>query len=528
MPRSRKKTLVEIAFTLLVSVGLLFFAHNNSRRSSSTMTSLPDTQDWDLAHAGPTKPFPLTPAVLNSTALAPKPSGDLMLNFTNKAGSPQRNAYEYRIHRIKPGEMIDLDGNRIRLESLCVQTIPTSNSKPVEQWYAPDLTPIAQQQHRRLITPNNIDNYMPWIRFQFSREKLNSDAELKVVQFDMFDVRTHERIWHASAHSGPAQLDSAWAEAMLMLYHNTPVEVMIEFATGPVATYRFPAKPGEGFTTGTVAVKLIGVFADRSGGVSYENSIINIIRTGTLHVGEQELIFFGWPDINVMDLECFGVDANGKSLGAGQQSILQDKFLMNQTFPKGLGKIESIMLRRHRNRHRVFFELPRVPGLPAENTNIQDLLDVRIPHVVFRDANELETFVQRVLQVHGISSTGHKSPSSRRTFPSYPMEFKDATVRDILANVANGGSVSLDSRTRTLVIAYPEPLSARISRLWHSIFKKNFFVRFTPVSCISWTCTYVEREKLMRTKSRRCIIVEIVLILILISVLIGWAFLHTR
>jgi hypothetical protein len=232
----------------------------------------------------------------------------------------------------------------------------------------------------------------------------------------------------------------------------------LDIAVGAWKVQEFDARPGEGFRDGGIDLRLAAIVENvdshtRSSGSGHGN-----MRHLTFRQGGQEttdyFVFFVQPSSSGYPLKIELLDASGETLdttGMGRSGIPVTISLAKDE----MREVARIRAHYGAEMHRVLVHLPRLPGMPAENYDADDLLEMRVPYVEFQDERRLETFLREALQMRGSSRTN--SPSAQ-VGPTYPLRLRNATVADMLDLYAGKGDVDIDTEKQRITVSYPKPL----------------------------------------------------------------------
>ena len=181
-------------------------------------------------------------------------------------------------------------------------------------------------------------------------------------------------------------------------------------------------------------------------------------------------VFACQPAASKMPVTFEFLDADGNVLpGRGSST---SGYTHDRSLQQPLEKVARVRARYRTQRQRILIHLPYIPGLPEENNAIEDLFDVHIPYVRLHDAGQVGTFLRRTLQLQMSRQTGPVPPNSINSI-RFPLEFNDATIREIAQLYAEGGNLKVDIENEQLRVEYPVPLGTKLKRFLQRMFRRN-------------------------------------------------------
>ncbi|HEV8541705.1 MAG TPA: hypothetical protein VGR78_04885 [Verrucomicrobiae bacterium] len=297
----------------------------------------------------------------------------------------------------------------------------------------------------------------PSARFYFSFTNL---PEIRLMGFQPFDARTKQSLTTSYGSSGPDQRNAFYYESPLALWHQTPLELCLSVATGPIETRTLdPAGKGElHFPRGVI--KLMGIRDGHLSSSSTSDGRSNVVvfraRGPNFSVPpgpRTTFIFFGWPAGSSVpvDFDFFG--ENGKVLTQDGGGI-SGNFIL-KTVAAQAGQVKEIRVKYYPNLYRIIFTLSELPGLPEENRNIRNLFDARIPYTRIRSEWDFQRTIECL--------TAMEVPPLNLQFTNtvFPINRTNLTTRDLFlefgAHLANPGeSLGVDpAQNRIIVRKHP-------------------------------------------------------------------------
>ncbi|MCE5230227.1 hypothetical protein LLG95_11590 [bacterium] len=460
-----KSLVIEIVSILILTAMLFAWAwFNSSRREPVGQRSGWRQKEWDEAHAQPVAAVPFNPGVMKTINVVTSPT-KIVINFNAPQDAPP-NSYEYQMHRMRPDEELEIDGVRLKLNTIDVEVRDATTHLNTRSTYTPAMRLVS-------VATSTLPRYyfeyaFPTLRLDFSVTKSLSTPDVKLVKMIFFDAETHQAIG-SGGRSRLGRKSNLRARGPCALLCKRPVEVMLEIASGPVETFTFPAKQGAGFTSDSLSMYVAAVLPSSSSSQSawtdyqgYNSQIKKSHYEYSSFTGkDRELVLHVWPQYQFWAVDFEGVDANGKTVRGGDKGAMNG--LCKLQFG-GTGPIETIKVTRQARRHRIFMELPQIPGIDTPPP--RNLLDVKIPYVYFTQAYEMENFLRAALQLSVWSSSGNPKPANAIKASDFPMEFKNTTVREIAESYARGGRFEIDRPKGSFVVEYPKPLAQRWKEFW--------------------------------------------------------------
>jgi len=462
--RNKRSKLAGIAVVCLLLGGILLFAIISTSRSK-----------W---HCSPAQPRPSgVKAWEEATAPAQPPSEpneDFFASFTVSSDEensvveyptrhPPENPFAYEVRRMSPGEPLNIGGGTFTLFALGTayhDANQTMEDNAIYRFFNPDFKSITPEQAEELKT----DTYawgeyfrhipVPRIQIGFIHEGIE-DAMFQGIR--VFDATTKKEL--TGGYSSSTRHQYHWFDTRVPLWHRTPVEIMIEISYSPSKTFEFAPRAGEGFREGSFECRLISVFENAdvnlSSSGSRDNKLIHKIRKAKSDEGGSCFVFACYPSANKMPVTFEFLDVDGNVLlGEGGST---SGFVRHRALKQPLEKVARIRARYRTQRERVLIYLPYIPGLPDQNSAIEDLFDVHIPYVRLHDAGQVGSFLRRTLQLQNSRQTGPVPPNSINSM-RFPIEFRDTTLREIAQLYARGGDLEVDIESEQLRLEYPVPL----------------------------------------------------------------------
>ncbi|MEJ2648447.1 MAG: hypothetical protein P8016_08595 [Sedimentisphaerales bacterium] len=394
--------------------------------------------------------------------------------------NPQENPFSFELGEMSPGDSFEIGRGTLEFSNSGVSYLSGNEIKNEEikiHFYDKNFQPLSEEYLRKeniyTVQDSMIfqNNPYPYVQFRFGYK--NTD-DIKVQSIQVFDRNTRKVLNNGYGTS----LEKKYCnfESEVQLWYKTPIDLVIELSVGPSKTYDFLPKPGEGFKEGDFECRLIDVFEGITSGYRSYSSTVNMrtykfpkAASGDAAIG---FFFACYPAAWHMPVQFEFLDANGQRLsrygGGSTGSYVHSEIFRHHS----LEDVALIRAKYLTKRYCVIVHLPYIPGLPEKNKTIDNLFDVYIPYAKFDNSGMLEQFLRKTLQLGNCSTSG-PIPSNSIKNIQFPLEFKNATVRDIAKIYAKGGTLKVDIENDRLVLEYPLPLSARVKQFLQRILQRK-------------------------------------------------------
>ena len=384
--------------------------------------------------------FKADPSVLESLAATSPAEGQLQLQLTRPDSSPG-GGLDWRV--VEADEQLHADLG-IGQASVQIAYLATGWAKPTNRatlrnpsyfsvpgkFFLPDLTPFTAEDYRRL----KVRKWDCTLHFREGRPTLAfmlrfTDLEgWKLLGLHAFDARTHAPVHGGGYSHGPREL-GYHIETDLALWHETPVDLVLDLALGPPKVFEFPARTNvwQEYPGGAVALvaKINGDERSWSSSFNGKTETITVSFETKPEKPQCSLIFYCQPAAHPAPIDFELLDQEGEVIpGAGGGSSGR---LAIKSVRTAVTNVAKVRLKFYPNHRRVVFHLPRLPGLPESNRHVENLLDVRVPFAHFRAQYQMRSWLESMLQVQLRQSTSPTVPPG-----TFPVEFTDATVGEAL------------------------------------------------------------------------------------------------
>ncbi len=391
--------------------------------------------------------------------------------------NPPDSPFKFELREMAPGDTLDIAGEKIKLS--CIETAyhdanQTMADDAVYRLFDPNLQPIGEADLGRFGNCATIETgsnfrYSPWpavqIVFNFPQTE-----DLMFHGIKIFESRTHKSLttgYGSSTSHGFIRFNTH-----LPIWHRTPVDIVFDVSYGPVKTFEFAPRPGEGFDEGSFQCRLLAAFETVDPGRHSTSSRDNITTIQFPKASPEEktgltLFFACRPTAGKMPVTFEFLDKDGNKISTRGSSTSGHAHSI--AFRQPLEEIALIRARYRTRRYRIVMNLPYIPGLPEENNAISNLFDVRIPYVRLHDPGQLQQFLRQTLLLGRTRTTGTAPAASINSF-AFPMDFNDVTLRDIARCYAQGGSLYVDIQKDQLNREYPVPMWVRFKRFLQKLF----------------------------------------------------------
>jgi len=390
--------------------------------------------------------------------------------------NPPDDLFAFELREITAGEPLDIGGGTLKFS--CIGTAyhdanQTMADDAVFRFYDPRLQPVADtdlSEFGNYQTTEDGSNfrYNPCTAVQFVFQHQGIE-DLMLYGIKIFDSRTHKSL--ASGYSSSASDGSHRFNTHIPIWHRTPIDIVIDVSYGPIKTFEFAPRAGQGFDEGSFNCRLISVFEGVEPGRHSSSSRGNIMihQFPKVPPDKAGLIFFFVcrPTASQMPVTFEFLDKDGNKISTRGSST--SGYTHEIAFKQPLEKITLIRAHYHTRCYRIVINLPYIPGLPEDNNTIDNLFDVHIPYIRLHDPGQVDQFVRQTLQLGSSRSTGPSPGTSINSLP-FPLNFNDVTIRDIARSYALGGNLYVDIENDRLNREYPVPLWVRFKQFLQKMF----------------------------------------------------------
>ena len=269
----------------------------------------------------------------------------------------------------------------------------------------------------------------PEVRFLFAS---SNTAPMKVLGLHLFDARTQREIGGGSYSHNEAGAHHYSVELEARLWHQAPVEFVLDVAHGPLETFALAPVVGQSLMFGERELRLLAIVDGGTLGMSWSSmggprSLTTAkCRSNPAQIGkETSFIFALLPNASSIPLSFEAIDSAGKPVpSAGSSS---SGILLSVQFRAGLNQIKQLRLTHFPHLKRGVFSVPFIPGMPGQNRPIRNLFDVQVPFSRISSEYEFERLLSGLLQT---DLTKQGNP----VFPVgyFPRIVRDVTARDLL------------------------------------------------------------------------------------------------
>jgi hypothetical protein len=379
------------------------------------------------------------------------------------------------IHRAAGTNAIQLGVGAISLRCIGVgYAAPKTNFDYVinipAQFYTPDLKALSNPDLAGIFSAwtwnTNVEfrGQFPTAKFVFTRTNL---TEFKFIGAQVFDARTRFNLMSSYSRSGDQ--DAFWSEGEISLWHQTPLELVLTVAIGPVETYTILPKTNETVRYPGGLLKLIGIVDGPVRGISSmhdgkTNRVTLRKQTAPLSQFDAQgaFVFLSLPGISDPPIDIEFLNEAGKTVGTrGGSSSLRINMI---SLAEPIDRVKQIRVKYYSKVARLIFQIPEFPGLPAENRNLKNLFDARIPYIRFQNDWEAVSGLGRLTQT-GPPALISLNPTN--TF--YPLIFTNVTTRDLFLDLSKRlpnpeDRLTVDPIKNTIEVAHP-PLAMLLEKL---------------------------------------------------------------
>ena len=222
-------------------------------------------------------------------------------------------------------------------------------------------------------------------RAEFYFQSTNLPSDVMLIGFQAFDHRTRRLL--TSGHSSSMQRGAEttiWISADIELWHQTPIDLVLTIATGPIELTSHPIDlstspipfPGGMLKLLHIAeAEINGWGTDINNGTNY----VTLSTDRDTKPSKTSFVFFGWPTMQGLPLQIQLARADGQP--AQHTGRSSSETLLIATVDEKPADLAKIEMRYYPNVYRLVFHLPELPGLPEENRNLENLFDTHIPYI---------------------------------------------------------------------------------------------------------------------------------------------------
>ncbi len=416
-----------------------------------------------------------TPSVVIKTN-----QGRVRIEYQVTQGKPVE-VIGFTLHHLTNGELAQIGGTSIRLKRIAHGWVPPStnsqssyHSNVPAQYYDADLKLLSDAEILKEL-PNRWERT---IDFRDNQPAYRFDLEIqgapwKMLGAALYDARTHKAL---SSGWGGSQTKPGYRFTMdVSLWHEAPVELIVDLAVGPVEEEEILPQPGSSFQLGGSRYHLVYTGNERAGSYSYGSSgataYLELGHTNAYQSSQKECLFLYHSDpsasFNVFELEHLNAEGKRIETAGGGSSGGQ----IIQGVRGELADVKKIRVRKYTQGHRVVIRLPRLPGVPPVNQKVENLFLVRAPMLKFEREYEQSEYIRRITQLDMTHISTPNLPAG-----TYPRWFTNATPVDVLEDYAQvmGVQGQLYVNQEKLLIEkgkMPWPLEAqeKLLKLWKKL-----------------------------------------------------------
>ena len=379
-------------------------------------------------------------------------------------------------HRMKPDQAFESEEGRLWMEYLAVvygefpeDKIDEHSVRLPARFFDTELNEFTDGQAAGLEEHKweysfEFEGLYPALRLAFMSDFPEGG---RVLGFHAFDARTRTEISSGFSWSFPLNRRGK-VTADLSVWHQTPIEFVVDIALGEPQVFEFPAEVGAHLVHPEGEVRLLlkgtGMGSRRSTRNGSTQTMVLRAASGVFGRDQASLHFVSLPAVQNMPLTYELLDARGGTINTRSSST--SGIFYEQGIEGSPDEVKTVRITYHPKRKRLIFRIPEVPGLPEENRDIENLFDVRIPFVKVRYPYEFFSVVCDLTQLTG---KGNSQPGGRFT---EPMVFRNITVRELVDECAklygptHGALIDQENLTIEFVDMSPK---ARLDRLIKTI-----------------------------------------------------------
>jgi len=467
-----------VVFVLLL-LGMLFYYHFTDPAKfwlcSPTEPRGDDLETWQKTIAPVQPPEKVDEDFFDNFTVSS--DGDYF-TVEHPYGNPPDNVYAFELQEMTPGELLEIAGGSLKFS--CIGTAyldanQTMDDDAVFRFYDSQLQPVAETElgefgnYQTTEDGSNFRyNQCPAVQFIF---KYQETEDIMLHGIKIFDSRTRKLL--TGGYSSSGSHGSHRFNTHIPIWHRTPIDIVMDVSYGPIKTFEFAPRAGQGFDEGIFKCRLINVFEGvepgRHSSSSRVSTMIHQFPKAPPDKAGLTFFFVCRPTASQMPVTFEFLDKDGNKVRTGGSSTSGYAHSIALKEPLELEKVTLIRALYRTRRYRIVTHLPYIPGLPEENNAIANLFDVHIPYIRLHDPGQVDRFVRQTLQLGQSHSTG-PSPGTSINSLSFPLDFNDVTIRDIARCYARGGSLYVDIENDRLNREYPVSLWARFKKFLQKMF----------------------------------------------------------
>lgn len=459
-----RRVWISLAALLLVGIAITGVRFQRETVPFISATQPRPAPEYEKALA-PSQPVLALPPGLYENISVTNAEGRVLISWTNSAmHEPVPNTYEHTIHHVPASQVLQGDDWLVRVEHIAVAYGAfrldrlTEYSEQIQaQFFDAKLSPLPETDFKKIGARQRELSYrgrFPAVRLVIDSQGLD---EIKILKVQLFDSRTRQNL--SSGYSTSAVTNRIQTELEVEMWHPGPVELLLTIAHGPAQTFEMNVKEGAVVQVpgGKIHLAAIAPGGHRSWAVSSHGNVQNLtISLDPAKTNETSFAFLCYPRASALPIEVELLDADGNELqsaGGGASDILRLESVRSPI--NGIAKAKV----KYFPHVKLFvFRFPEIPGLPEINRGVENLLEVQVPFLRFREPYEIRNFISGVLQVD-MQHTAF--PSAPGLFPAvYTNATAEFVLMDYAAKVAPGRLIAVDEENNAL--RFEPPLMERM------------------------------------------------------------------
>ncbi|HYE33469.1 MAG TPA: hypothetical protein VEH27_18745 [Methylomirabilota bacterium] len=398
----RGQTLLRVIVALaLIGCGLWLSCRGMPRLSGgispAAPRALPELDQLLKTTATPESIPPLPQSTVTETERR------VTVSITNK---PIANAqlWGHTIHHLSPTGQVSVGETVVSLRAVGVVLPPnehrTQGSREAQgRFFDRELKPLSEAAARELY-PNDWDRrldargFAPSYTFRFTTEK---GPGLKILSGEVRDARTGFRVTsgYSSGGGGGAFHFSPWLGA----WHPAPVLVMIEVGYGDPEVVEIEAKPGATLEHRFGKLAVAAIVDGKSTSFS-SNSRTTADKTQLWDYNFERdksgrgcsVVFVCTPSTQSLPLDFEFLGEDGKRLD--NHGTSSSASVLTAAVDAPASALKRVRILKRTQLGRIVMRLEELPGLPEDNRNVSDLMQVQAPVVHFDGEWEMRSFIE--------------------------------------------------------------------------------------------------------------------------------------
>ena len=425
--RFKKISLAAVGLSMLAIAAGVYFILNPRKQASDPGVA---RTNWLSAYqraVGPSDKAPAVPA--DPFGPITMETNEAEVTFAYVEGHSPSDTFDAGFKVADPSQRVELDGGAVYLKYLAVawDVVKTNFDYAVRMegaFYNNELQSVPASELHPKLQPwdRELDfrGSFPEVRFYFGTTNL---ANFQVLGMEAYDGRTRGSL--TTGYSTSRSGDGFYFEHAIRRWHGGPLDLILYIAHGDPQVFTMRLEPGAEQKVPGRVIKYAGYVKDGASWSGHNNGKTNLVtfRGGRSSQRQSSVMLLEWPSTHRSPLKFELLDANGKiiSTGGGNSGTMRSMRIHEE------GNPASLRVTYFPKRTRCLFKLRTVPGIPAENENLSNLLLTKVPFMRVEAEWDFESDLESLLQLDIPMASSGKFP------PGYfPRVFTNITAEALL------------------------------------------------------------------------------------------------